>query len=84
MIDLSGQSPGILYALEAENIGQAWAIGRYLGCLNLASTALNRTLCEKNAAAWALFEPYEPSSIPVQVMHSLGAQSLVRYKHLGS
>ena len=35
MIDLTGQSPGILYAIGAVNVGQAWTIGGYPGSKRL-------------------------------------------------
>ncbi|RUP29374.1 MAG: hypothetical protein EKK45_10765 [Curvibacter sp.] len=72
LIDLSGQSPGILYAIGAEQIGQAWIIGGYPGSLNLAKAALTRTPCEKISAAWVLLEPEGARSIPTELMISLG------------
>lgn len=84
MIDLSGQSPGILFALRAESIGKAWIIGRYPGSLNVARAVLGRTSCRQIAAAWVLFEPDGPRSIPVEVMPSLGAEFPENYKVAGS
>ena len=83
VIDLSGQSPGILYALGAESIGMAWIIGRYPGSLNLAKTALKRTSCKKIATAWILYEPDGPRSIPIEVMSSLGSKFPENYKQIG-
>lgn len=56
MIDMTGRSPGILYLLKAENIGQAWTMGGYPGSVNLAIAALRRLPCEKFATAWLLQE----------------------------
>ena len=84
VIDLSGQSPGILYALGAENIGQAWTIGGYPGSLKLAESALAYTPCEKIANAWVLFEPDGPRSIPAKLMSSLGADFPGAYKKTGT
>ncbi|MCL2589440.1 MAG: hypothetical protein FWD67_00855 [Betaproteobacteria bacterium] len=84
MIDLSGQSPGILYVLRALSIGQAWIIGGYSGSLNQAKAALSRTPCKQIATAWVLFEPDGPRSIPVELMHSLGAEFPANYKVAGS
>lgn len=75
VIDLSGQSPGILYALGAENIGQAWTIGGYPGSLKLAIAALALVPCEKLAQAWLLYEPAGPRSIPEGVLPSFGADA---------
>jgi hypothetical protein len=84
VIDLSGQSPGILYAMAAENIGQAWTIGGYPGSLKLAEAALARTSCEKIATAWVLFEQDGPRSIPTELMLSLGADFPGGYKQAGT
>ena len=73
MIDLSGQSPGILYALHAESIGQAWTIGGYPGSLKLATAALRRVSCDKVATAWLLVEPKGPRSIPDELLSNFGA-----------
>ncbi len=84
VIDLSGQSPGVLYAIGAESIGQAWTIGGYPGSLKLAKAALEHVACEKIAAAWILFEPGGPRSIPVELMLSLGAAFPEAYQQVGT
>jgi len=84
MIDLTGQSPGILYALQAENLGQAWTIGGYPGSGKLAIAALNRSACEKIATAWVLFEPEGPRSLPADVLPALGADFPKNYTEMGS
>jgi hypothetical protein len=84
LIDLSGQSPGILYAVGAEPIGQAWTIGGYPGSLKLAKAALARTSCEKIAASWILFEQDGPLSIPTELMYSLGADFPYTYERVGT
>ena len=84
LIDLSGQSPGILYAIGAESIGQAWTIGGYPGSLNLAKAALARTSCEKIAASWILFEEDGPRSSPTELMQSLGADFPISYERVGT
>jgi hypothetical protein len=84
IIDLSGQSPGILYAIGAENIGQPWMIGGYPGSLQLAQFSLEHTSCEKIAAAWVLLEKDGPRSIPVELLVRLGAVFPVGYDFVGS
>ena len=83
IIDLTGQSPGILFALEADSIGQAWIIGGYPGSLNFAKAALARTSCEKISIAWILFESSRPRSIPTEVMLSVGSDFYSAYKQVG-
>lgn len=84
LIDLTGQSPGILYALGARSIGQAWMIGGYPGSLTLAKAVLGRTSCEEIAAAWILFEKDGPRSIPIELMASLGADFPNDYRSVGT
>ncbi len=84
VIDLSGQSPGILYAIGAQNIGQAWTIGGYPGSLELAKAALSRTSCEKIAAAWLLLEPNGPRSISIELLSSLGITFPEGYEQVGT
>lgn len=84
VIDMTGQSPGILYAIRAENIGQAWTIGGYPGSADLAKAALNRTSCEKIASAWVLLETDGARSITLEVLTSLGAGFPKNYTPVGS
>lgn len=84
IIDLSGQSPVILYALGAENLGAAWIIGGYPGSLQFAKASLERVSCEKIASAWVLYEANGPRSIPVELMQELGAAFPGQYKEVAT
>lgn len=83
MIDLTGQSPGILYTLGAESIGLPWLLGNYTGSLDLAKAALNETSCEKISLAWLLIEPNGPRSLPLSLLSILGANFPDNYKRVG-
>lgn len=84
VIDMSGQSPGVLFAIGAENIGQAWMIGGYPGSLKLAQAMLARTSCDSISKAWILFEQDGPRSIPTELMPGLGADFPAGYKRVGT
>ncbi|HTN66572.1 MAG TPA: hypothetical protein VL051_10360 [Burkholderiaceae bacterium] len=84
VIDLSGQSPGILFALGAKSIGQPWTLGGYPGSLLFLKAGLSRFSCEEIAAAWVLFEPDGPDSISAELMPSLGAEFPEGYKRVGT
>lgn len=84
IIDLTGQTPGILYALDAENLGQAWTLGGYPGSLRFLTEGLNLTSCKKIAKAWLLVEPDGPLSISVDAVKSQGANFSDDYKQVGS
>lgn len=84
VIDLSGQSPGILYVMRAENIGQAWTIGGYPGSFKLAAEALSLVPCEKIAKAWVLAEPGGPRSLPNELLENFGANFAEHYVEVAS
>jgi len=86
LIDLSGQSPGLLYAVGAENTGYAWIFGGYPGSKEVARKIFAHTPCEKLAAAWVLREPNGPRSIPddAVLMTDFGANISEDYMYVGS
>lgn len=84
VIDLSGQSPGILFALGAKSIGQPWTLGGYQGSLRFVKAGLSRFSCEEIAEAWVLFEPDGPRSISAELMPSLGAEFPGGYERVGT
>lgn len=75
IIDLTGQSPGVLYALQTISLGQAWIIGGYPGSLTMAAKALEREPCKALARAWILDEPEGPRKIPSELLSSFGAEA---------
>lgn len=68
VIDLTGQTPGALYFLQANAIGQAWMIGGYPGSVPLASHALMQASCDDIANAWLLIEKNGKRSISDKVL----------------
>ncbi len=76
MLDLSGHSPGVLYALGASNTGQPWIIGAYpgySGSNSVAAGMLQRVSCEELSSAWLLTEPRGPVKISADVLAVFGA-----------
>lgn len=84
MIDLTGQSPGILYALGANNIGQAWIIGGYPGSVALAEASLKGAPCADLSRAWLLLEDAGPRRISSTVLSVYGANLATDFKMVGS
>lgn len=84
LIDLSGQSPGILFAINAKNIGQPWTLGGYPGSLDFVKAGLSRFSCEDLSHAWVLFEPDGPRSISAQLMVEIGAEFPSDYKRMAT
>jgi hypothetical protein len=75
MIDLTGRSPGLLYALRADSIGYPWIAGGYPGSEKVAFLALGRVSCDALAESWLLTEPTGPNAIPIAVIASFGADA---------
>ena len=68
VLDLTGQSPGVLYALDAQNLGEPWIIGGYPGSTAKTAEILRRTPREKIRSAWLLVEPKGRRSIDLGVL----------------
>ncbi|NMW21072.1 MAG: hypothetical protein HKK67_05460 [Chlorobiaceae bacterium] len=84
VIDLTGRSPGMLYALGANSTSQAWIIGGYKGSNQVAEVALKKVSAEELASAWLLFEPSGPRSISIEVLKSFGADFNKDYEVVAS
>jgi hypothetical protein len=84
IIDLSGQSPGLLHLLGAKSIGTAWNIGGYKGSLDRAKARFNLVDCTDIANSWVLYEPKGPRSISADLLTSLGMNFSKQYKKVGS
>jgi hypothetical protein len=84
IIDLSGQSPGLLYLLGAKNIGTAWNIGGYKRSLDQAKAIFNQVDCKDIANSWVLYESKGPRSISTDLLISLGMNFPKQYRLVGS
>jgi len=72
VIDLSGRSPGLLYALGAHNTGAPWMIGGFPGSNQMASARLNLVSCPELVDAWIIHEPNGPTSLSDDVLGHFG------------
>ena len=73
VIDLTGRSPGLLFALDALNIGRAWMVGGYPGSDQVAMKRLRSLSCDQLASSWLLVEPDGPQHLSAGVLASFGA-----------
>lgn len=73
MIDLSGQSPGLLFALGARNVGYPWLSGGYPGSTEIVKAALERVDCKDLAQSWVLLERTGPRMVDSSVLSVFGA-----------
>jgi|688.fasta_scaffold82374_3 hypothetical protein len=84
IIDLSGQSPGLLYLLGAKSIGTAWNVGGYKGSLDSLKAIFNLVDCTDIANSWVLYESKGPISISTDLLTSLGMNFPIQYQKVGS
>lgn len=80
IIDLTGHSPGILYVIGGQNIGQPWLVGGYSGSSNFVELALQSVPCAKLSSSWLLIEEDGPRAIDTKVLSSVGANFNTDYK----
>ncbi len=80
MIDLTGRSPGTLFAIGAAPVAEPWLPGGYPGSVAFARRALLRTSCGITANGWLLVEPGGPRAIsPTSVgLQTSGYRPVVR------
>lgn len=83
MIDLSGISPGLHYAIGARNVVSAWFIGGYSNSDGYVRSKLINVACSTSARAWLLVEPYGPRRISSDVISSFGADIVKDYDVVG-
>lgn len=83
VIDLTGQSPGVLYSLGASNIGQVWTVGGYPGSEALAVMMLKKVACQELASAWLLTEPEGPRKLSPDILMSFGANMATDFEVVG-
>lgn len=88
MIDLSGRSPGLLYALNASSVGAAWIYGNYINTRKegdkYAVALLRNVSCEELARAWVLVEPKGQVGLSTAVLNSFGADAATDYESVGA
>ena len=63
ILDLTGHSPGVLFALGARPVAEPWLLGGYPGSNAFTKTAIRRTPCQTVANAWLLIERGGPRAI---------------------
>lgn len=80
VLDLSGESPALPFALDATPVGAAWVIGGYPGSKEVASTQLRRTNCATLATMWLIDGPGGARSIDPVVLADVGLDATVDFR----
>jgi hypothetical protein len=83
-LDLTGVSPGSLYAMGARPLGVAWTPAGYKGSADYFAMALDGETCEAIASSWILTEPGAPDSISPDVLERFGINIATDYLSIGS
>ena len=84
IIDLSGQSPTLVYLINGKSIGTAWNIGGYKGSLELAKAKFDLVHCKEISNAWIILETKGKRSISIELLDYLGADFPNQYQLMGS
>lgn len=92
MIDLTGHSPGVLFAIGASSTGLPWIIGdysknsgfAYSGSETNAVDALKASTCEELSSAWILTEPNGPVKLSPNILSTFGADVSKDFDVVGS
>lgn len=83
IIDLSGQLPGLVFAVDGRAAGAPWIIGGYPGSDRVASRTLSHTACATLAASWLILEPAGTRSIDPAAMSTTGL-NLEDWEHVAT
>jgi hypothetical protein len=84
IIDLTGQSPGLVHLLRGRAMGQPWLIGGYRGSLAYAQAALKMETCNDLVRSWLLVEMPGERALPDGVLATFGANRNSDYIAAGS
>ena len=71
IIDMTGQSPGLIFALSGKAVGQPWIIGGYPGSQKVGAEALSLIPCQELHNSWFITEPGGPRSLDLSTLKSL-------------
>jgi hypothetical protein len=77
VIDMTGESPGIVFAIGGVPLGEPWLLGRYPGSAAFAARALARVSCEQLVNAWVLEAPRGRRAISDDVLTSIGLSARI-------
>ncbi|NOJ50676.1 hypothetical protein [Bradyrhizobium archetypum] len=84
LLDLSGRSPGSVYAMGARPPGASWILAGYTGSNQFFIAALASESCDVLAAMWILTEPGLSTAFSANLLQRYGIDILRDYKEVGS
>ncbi len=84
VLDLTGASPGSLYALGARPLGAGWILGGYAGSNAFLTAALRQETCGTIGTSWILMEPASRDALPARPLELFGIDLARDYLKVGS
>ena len=84
IVDLSGVSPGTVYALGGKAPGTAWLLAGYPGSGSFLKASLAKVGCEELAVSWILSEPGSPDTFSFEVLRPYGIDVMRDYADVGA
>jgi hypothetical protein len=84
MLDLTGESPGSLYAIGARPLAAPWTLGGYRGTTAFVAASLNAEPCDAIATSWILSDHGSTNTIPSEVLVGQGIDLSADYSVVGS
>lgn len=72
VLDMTGQSPGVLHGLGAKSVASPWFFGDYPGGQDRAAMVIDRVSCQELASMWVLTEPAGPRHIDLEILTRRG------------
>ena len=80
IIDLTGQSPGLIFVLQGQATGFPWISGGYKGSYEVAKLGLARFDCRTISESWLIIEPNGRRSISSDLLEHFGLSIEKDYK----
>ena len=71
LLDFSGLSPGLIYAVDGRPIGQPWMIGGTKGSNALARAAVAKIPCNDLYSSWIIIQPKGPSRLDLSILEDI-------------
>jgi hypothetical protein len=84
VLDLTGASPGSLYALGARPLGAGWILGGYAGSDAFLTATLHQETCGSIGASWILTEPASRDALHPRSLELFGIELSRDYLEVGS
>jgi hypothetical protein len=84
LLDLSGRSPGLVYAMGARPPGAAWILAGYPGSNEFLNAVLTGEGCDVLGASWILTEPSSSVSFSANLLQRYGIDISRDYHEVGS